>query len=156
MTLLYSWTIEIFCQTVSRNLWSWMAVARSKAAYTATPWGKTWASYQIRKIEVCAWAGNAGNIFLSCWWRGKRSRHSRRMRNPQCCVSGKRPMPRETQWNTYLTRNGIKTPSGWPYIKTFWPLSTRQELWKFSWNHNTNRPIWQIPQCTFPYPIIHH
>ena len=25
-------------------------------------------------------------------WRGKRSRHSRRMRNPQFCVSGKRPM----------------------------------------------------------------
>ena len=25
-------------------------------------------------------------------WRGKRSRHSRRMRNPKFCVSGKRPM----------------------------------------------------------------
>ena len=25
-------------------------------------------------------------------WRGKRSRHSRRMRNPQFCGSGKRPM----------------------------------------------------------------
>ena len=25
-------------------------------------------------------------------WRGKRSRHSRRMHNPQFCVSGKRPM----------------------------------------------------------------
>ena len=25
-------------------------------------------------------------------WRGKRSRHYRRMRNPQFCVSGKRPM----------------------------------------------------------------
>ena len=25
-------------------------------------------------------------------WRGKRSRHSRRMRNPQFCVSGKRPI----------------------------------------------------------------
>ena len=27
------------------------------------------------------------------WWRGKRSRHSRRMRNPQVYVSGKRPIP---------------------------------------------------------------
>ena len=27
-------------------------------------------------------------------WRGKRSRHSRRMRNPQFCVSGKRPIAR--------------------------------------------------------------
>ena len=29
--------------------------------------------------------------FLWSRWRGKRSRHSRRMRNPQFCVSGKRP-----------------------------------------------------------------
>ena len=27
------------------------------------------------------------------WWRGKRSRHSRCMRNPQFYISGKRPMP---------------------------------------------------------------
>ena len=76
-------------------------------------------SYQIRKIAGCACAGNAGNVFPidpdmhhgTClthvpWcmsgsltsgflWnrlRGKRSRHSRRMRNPQFCVSGKRPI----------------------------------------------------------------
>ena len=30
--------------------------------------------------------------FLWSWWRGKRSRHSRRMHNPQFHVSGKRPM----------------------------------------------------------------
>ena len=30
--------------------------------------------------------------FLLSRWRGKRSRHSRRMRNPQFYVSGKRPM----------------------------------------------------------------
>ena len=29
--------------------------------------------------------------FLWSRWRGKRSRHFRRMRNPQCCVSGKKP-----------------------------------------------------------------
>ena len=28
------------------------------------------------------------------WWRGKQSRHSRRMRNPQFYVSGKRPLAR--------------------------------------------------------------
>ena len=82
-------------------------------------------SYQIRKIEGCARAGNAGNVFpatdfkgnsslaipacklvvrharavmhvgiASQRWRGKCSRHSRRMRNPKfshkramlCCV----------------------------------------------------------------------
>ena len=31
-------------------------------------------------------------------WRGKRSRHSRRMRNPQFCVSGKRPMCLQMVW----------------------------------------------------------
>ena len=30
--------------------------------------------------------------FLWSRWRGKRSRHSRHMRNPQFCVSSKRPM----------------------------------------------------------------
>ena len=79
-----------------------------------------WASCQICKIAGCACVGYAGNVFLVAagkrsrhasgdaravvhdgwqtdgflWsrWRGKRSRHSRRMRNPQFYVSGKRPM----------------------------------------------------------------
>ena len=36
--------------------------------------------------------GSLTSGFLWSWWRGKRSRHSRRMRNPQFYVSGKRPM----------------------------------------------------------------
>ena len=32
------------------------------------------------------------NYFLWRRWRGKRSRHSRRMHNPKFCVSGKRPV----------------------------------------------------------------
>ena len=36
--------------------------------------------------------GSLTNSFLWSRWRGKRSRHSRRMRNPQFYVSGKRPM----------------------------------------------------------------
>ena len=39
-------------------------------------------------------------------WRGKRSRHSRRMRNPQLYVSGKRPIGNECQWN--LDQNTTK------------------------------------------------
>ena len=34
--------------------------------------------------------------FLWSWWQGKRSRHSRRMRNPRFHVSGKRPMHTHT------------------------------------------------------------
>ena len=37
-------------------------------------------------------SGSLTNGFLCIRWRGKRSRHSRRMRNPQFYVSGKRPM----------------------------------------------------------------
>ena len=86
-----------------------------------------WASYQIRKIVVCACAGNAGNVFPATdfketaskrsryasqhvrdahaemhvgmanpQWRGERSRHSRRMRNPQFYISGKRSMASHT------------------------------------------------------------
>ena len=33
--------------------------------------------------------------FIWSWWREKRSRHSRRMRNPQFYVSGKRPIASE-------------------------------------------------------------
>ena len=36
--------------------------------------------------------GSLTSGFLRSRWRGKRSRHSRRMRNPQFCTSGKRPI----------------------------------------------------------------
>ena len=36
--------------------------------------------------------GSLTSGFLRNRWRGKRSRHSRRMGNPQLCVSGKRPV----------------------------------------------------------------
>ena len=52
-----------------------------------------WASCQIRKIALNWCMPGSLNIgFLWSRWRGKRSRHSRRMRNPQFYVSGNRPM----------------------------------------------------------------
>ena len=70
--------------------------------------GWQWTSHQILKIVGCACAGNVGNVFPTTEfkgnravmhvgianprWRGKRSRYSRRMRNPQFFVSDKRPM----------------------------------------------------------------
>ena len=52
--------------------------------------------------------GSLTSGFLRSRWRGKRSRHSRCMRNPQFCVSGKRPTdewlhPMETMWFSYLS-----------------------------------------------------
>ena len=41
---------------------------------------------------------------LTCGGRGKRSRHSRRMRNPQFYVSGKRPMETHSTWLAFCER----------------------------------------------------
>ena len=43
--------------------------------------------------------GSLNSGFLWSRWWGKRSRHSRCMRNPHFCVSGKRPMP-NWKWTT--------------------------------------------------------
>ena len=100
----------------------------------------TWASCQILKIAGCACTGNAGNVFppprvsdpdmhhgtcvtprsltsgFHCRrWLGKRSRHSRRMRNLQFYVSGERPIrcgqlsnPRVFQMeNPYKSRRSV-------------------------------------------------
>ena len=45
----------------------------------------------VRHVPWCM-PGSLTSGFLWSRWRGKRSRHSRRMRNPQFYVSGKRPM----------------------------------------------------------------
>ena len=90
----------------------------------------TWASCQIRKIAGCACAGNAWNVFPATNFkgnrhasrhvhharavihigianprgRGKRSRHSRRKRNPQFLVSGKRPIETKDDVTWSLTK----------------------------------------------------
>ena len=43
--------------------------------------------------------------FLWSRWRGKRSRHSWRMRNPQFYVSGKRPKQPMSPWNDLFHEN---------------------------------------------------
>ena len=56
--------------------------------------------------------GSLNSGFLWCRCRGKRSRHSRRMRNPQFCVSGKRPIEEhwirwdKTTWLFYMSPGG--------------------------------------------------
>ena len=45
----------------------------------------------VTQVSWCM-PGSPTSGFLWIRWRGKRSRHSRPMRNPQCWVSGKRPM----------------------------------------------------------------
>ena len=42
--------------------------------------------------------GSLTSSFVWSGWQGKRSRHSGRMHNPQCYVSGKRPMTPSMSW----------------------------------------------------------
>ena len=48
--------------------------------------------------------------FLWSWWREKRSRHSRRMRNPHFYVSGKRPMEDANVKGCYSTTKKYDIP----------------------------------------------
>ena len=50
----------------------------------------------ITYVPLCM-PGSLTGGFLWSWWRGKRSRHSRRMRNPQFYVSGNRPMTHKSR-----------------------------------------------------------
>ena len=62
-------------------------------------------------IEICVthvpWciSGSLTCGFLWNRWQGKRSRHSRRMHNPQFCVSGKRPIAKDLQLSVWWTRS---------------------------------------------------
>ena len=91
------------------------------------PWRKIcitqWASYQIRKIVGCACTGNTGNVFpttagsrsrhasrhvrdvavsFEVGWRGKRSRHSRRMRSPQFSYLARGPCIRLRVYPSFM------------------------------------------------------
>ena len=75
--------------------------------------------------------GSLTSGFLWSRWLGKHSRHSRCMRNPQFCVSGKRPMPHFVcqfqhcyliNVNIFyisITKEPIATKKN-AFIKTFW------------------------------------
>ena len=49
----------------------------------------------VTHVPWCMPGSLTSGFFWSRWW-GKRSRHSRRMHNPQFCVSGKRPIEPST------------------------------------------------------------
>ena len=66
-------------------------------------------------VAIPPWCmpGSLTSGFLWSRWRGKRSRYSRRMRNPRFCVSGKRPMyvvERRSAWALTRLINTKITP----------------------------------------------
>ena len=79
--------------------------------------------------------GSLTSGFLWSRWRGKRSRHSRRMRNPQFYLSGKRPMP-ETPTNVPIS--AIKL---WRKCCT-WPSKCRPPTVRaLRWRHNDHAGV---------------
>ena len=70
--------------------------------------------------------------FFWCRWRGKRSRYSRRMRNPHFCVSGKRSMAwcQTSRW------------PGWSQINSVRPLVLEQYYtYAFLWRSRMSSDI---------------
>ena len=69
--------------------------------------------YHSTRVTPVSWCmpGSLTGVFLWSRWRGELSRHSRCMRNPQFCVSGKRPMP---PW--YIGVSLYPVDSGSPHI----------------------------------------
>ena len=119
------------------------------------------ASWQIRTIAGCACAGNARNVFPAprlsdpdmhhvthvpwcmpgslngfLWsrWRGKRPRHSQRMRNLQFYVSGKRPMSLINGSKLNWKCQELDTSSR-GFIKCFLVLSWPLHAWWFRLSH---------------------
>ena len=68
--------------------------------------------------------------FLWSWWRGKRSRHYRCMRNPQFYVSGKRPMRGAgiCNWNTSSGEERDLCMLHRQYHDCWWPDAARQQF----------------------------
>ena len=69
----------------------------------------------VTHVPWCMPGSLTRGFFLSRW-RGKRSRPSRRMRNPQSYVSGKRPMVRNADFSAM---NQMKRPQRTIYILIF-------------------------------------
>ena len=84
-----------------------------------------------RASRTCrdAMPGSLTCVFLWSWWLGKRSRHSRRMRNPQFYLFGKRFHVMVSSWSTILwqqmpyycvANHTIKSSTAWHamYLQT--------------------------------------
>ena len=89
------------------------------------------------------------------WWRGKCPRHSRHMRNPQFCVSGKRPMGHVVwhhSWGYYSGTSSSSRVSA-THLNLWKPVLSRFsiELW---WLDPTLGPRVVVPgmanRITFP------
>ena len=77
--------------------------------FSPPPWVREPDMHHGTCVPHVSWCmpGSLTSGLLWSRWRGKRSRHSRRMRNPQFYVSGKRPIYREYQASIVLYYNTL-------------------------------------------------
>ena len=88
--------------------------------FSPPPISKETASYRSRHTSrhVCHARAVMHVGIANPRWRGKWSRHPRRMRNPQFYVSGKRPMATNYYMNRWRVNTGIKCK--WSVTRNVW------------------------------------
>ena len=98
-------------------------------------------------------SGSLTSGFLWSWWRGKRFRHSRRMRKPQFYVSVKRPIQFKKNCRSYRL-----TEWSWQYFTLFYVNHVQIVLTvmgKRMITHTTllSQCLMIIPQCNFSHML---
>ena len=89
-------------------------------------------------------------------WRGKRSRHSRRMRNPQFYVFGKRPMAKWWSMACRLAANclGHIVWSRFSCILDRWPFDEYFKSTFLEWKPSTSLPVLSLVIYDIWHPVM--
>ena len=92
-----------------------LRVAHAPGTFSLPPWVSDPDMHHGTCVKHVPWCmpGSLTSGFLWNRWRGKRSRHSQRMRNPQFCVSGKRPIV--SSWLSHDTMSLVSSDSRHPF-----------------------------------------
>ena len=106
------------------------ACARNAGTFFPPPWVRNPDMHHGTCVTHVPWCmpGPLTSGFLWSWWRGKCSKHSRRMRNPQFYVSGKRPMEDESIQDQCHTRPTEITNMGFSAGMNLLYLSTEKDF----------------------------
>ena len=97
--------------------------------FSPLPWVSDPDTHHGTCVTYVPWCMPESLYSSSLWirWRGKLSRHSRRMRNPQFYVSGKRPMAHQytrcLQQRYQMHQEACRIDSGKPgrfFVTSFW------------------------------------
>ena len=139
MILIFMRTIRILILLLHGNLFGKIGCTDSKRPLIRRP-----ADMHHRTCVMhVSWCmpGSLTSSFLWSWWRGKCSWHSRRMRNPQFYVYGKRPIA--------ISNFPGNIHEGWyQSVRWVWQNFT---FWNYS--HISQGPICSIIQLVSPHNI---